>query len=430
VTRAEATTGPARIRVAAIEPADGIDVLQALGEALSVAWRDANYDDEAFADLATAHLRDTLAAGTPGLRDLTEWIVTSRDLPRQERRSFGQPPVNVYTGHKFLIEVIVWLDSTTAIHQHGFSGAFGVLEGSSVHSRYRFELQDRVCTEVLLGDVEFESAELLNRGDVHTIRAGPEFLHSLFHLERPSVSVVVRTTSEPRYNPQYSYLKPGLAIDPFHDPEPLATTLELLESLTDVNPELFWSASRTLVRTSDFWTALRVVGLAVRTLHEAPELEELLAEARVRHGERISYVIAAAEEQRRQANITARRQVIRDPDFRYFLALLLNVPDRRTIYDLIADRYPRRNPEALVLRWVAELSEQRRIGLEFDALSLKLLEFALRDVPFEDVRGALEEAFGLDPKQQVELRALWDELHSALLLRPLFEADQRTRVVA
>jgi hypothetical protein len=139
----------------------------------------------------------------------------------------------------------------------------------------------------------------------------------------------------------------------------------------------------------------------------------------------MSYVVAAAEEQRRQANITARRNAIRDPDFRYFLALLLNAPNRKTIYHLIAERYPGESPEALVLQWITGLSAQRLVGLEFDALSLKLLQFALRDVPYEGVREAIEEAFKLEAGQEVELRSLWDELQSALFLQPLFVADER-----
>jgi hypothetical protein len=123
-------TAPRRRR-AALPDTTGIDALRAAGENLAAAWRDANYDDEAFPDLATVHLREALEAGTLGLRQLSDWLIASPAVPSQERRSFGQPPVNVYVGHKFLIEVLVWLDSTTSIHQHGFSGAFGVLEGSS-----------------------------------------------------------------------------------------------------------------------------------------------------------------------------------------------------------------------------------------------------------------------------------------------------------
>jgi hypothetical protein len=35
------------------------------------------------------------------------------------------------------IEALFWVDGTTSIHQHSFSGAFQVLAGKSIHSRYR-----------------------------------------------------------------------------------------------------------------------------------------------------------------------------------------------------------------------------------------------------------------------------------------------------
>ena len=43
--------------------------------------------------------------------------------------------------------------------------------------------------------------------------AGPEFIHSLFHLERPSMTVVVHNGSSGQPFPQYDYRLPGLGFD-------------------------------------------------------------------------------------------------------------------------------------------------------------------------------------------------------------------------
>jgi hypothetical protein len=236
--------------------------------------------------------------------------------------------------------------------------------------------------------------------------------------------VVVRTASEPRYDPQYSYLKPGLAVDPFYRPQPFETQLELLEALVDVDLDLFGECGVRLIAGGDFWLTLRVLGLALRQVPGSRAAEDLVAAARERHGARVDYLVAAAEEQRRQADIVARREKVRDPDQRFFLALLLNAPDRETFLELIEAREPGVDPRARIVGWLRELSAAGLIGLEFNALSLKLLEFALRDEPFDAVREALRTAFDLDAAELAQLAAVWEELHSALVLSPLFSSRE------
>src|SRR5262245_58504895 len=96
---------------------------------------------------------------------------------------------------------------------------------------------------MLIGELTFQSAEVLVSNEVRTIVPGDRFIHSLFHLNCPSISVVVRTTLPADYSPQYEYLPPGIAIDPFYEPEPLMTQLRLLSGLRDVDADLFWRSA-------------------------------------------------------------------------------------------------------------------------------------------------------------------------------------------
>jgi hypothetical protein len=47
--------------------------------------------------------------------------------------------------------------------------------------------------------------ELLNVGDVQEIQAGRQYIHSLFHLDQPSATIVIRTEKSPLYLPQFAY---------------------------------------------------------------------------------------------------------------------------------------------------------------------------------------------------------------------------------
>jgi hypothetical protein len=149
-----------------------------LGEDVEERWRDQNYDEDAFAAIATDALLASNVLSRVDMQQIVDWLISGR-VPAQQFRTFGQPPINLYLGHNFIIEALFWLDSTTSIHQHGFGGAFGVLQGSSLHSRYSFQCEERVCSQMLLGHLTFESAEVLVSGEVRTIIAGDRYVHSL-----------------------------------------------------------------------------------------------------------------------------------------------------------------------------------------------------------------------------------------------------------
>lgn len=398
-----------------------METFSGLGDTIARRWREQSHDEEAFAAIAADTLTGSELLSQVTGDDVVEWALRSHALPQQNYTGFGQPPVVLYRGHEFYIEALFWFDSTTAIHQHAFSGAFAVLDGSSVHATYGFAQQERVSSRMLLGDVRFRDCEVLTRGMVRPIEAGNRFIHALFHLDRPSVSIVVRTGSEPDRNPQYTYLRPGLAVDPFYEPEPMMTQLRLLEVARETGGTAgVLRAAKLLLGHADFWLAYRTLSSAFRALDEEA-YEELARVAAARFGARVELLRPVFEEQRRQQNITERRELIHDADHRFFLALLLNVPTREGIDRLIAARYGG-DPREHIVRWVRELSAQQQIGLDFDPLSLVVLEYALSEATLDDVRTSLRRVFPAEQvdAQEPKLRQLWDEILHALLLKPLF----------
>ncbi len=145
--------------------------------------------------------------------DVAKWGLTAERLPPQVDLSakFGQPPLTVYSGRDFRIEVLFWVQGVPAIHQHSFSGAFHVMHGSSLQSLWDFEPTEQVAMRLAFGRVSLKKAELLRKGDSRPIIAGNRLIHSTFHLDRPSLTVVVRTVGETDQLPQYSYLPPTIA---------------------------------------------------------------------------------------------------------------------------------------------------------------------------------------------------------------------------
>lgn len=352
-----------------------MDAISELGDTVARRWREQNHDESAFTAIAAEALGESELLARHSGADLVDYALRSTRLPLQYSSRFGQPPLVLYRGHEFYIEALFWLDSTTSIHQHAFSGAFAVLEGSSVHARYGFAQDERVTSRVLLGDVQFRDCEVLERGAVRAIDAGNRFIHALFHLERPSVSLVVRTYFESDRTPQYNYFRPGVALDPFYEPEPMMTQLRLLDSTREAHgTDAFLRAARTLLEQADYWLAYRTLLLAWETLHGGDACHDLARAARTRLGERIDRLPPVFAERGRQTKIIRLRKTVHDADHRYLLALLLNVPDRGQIDRLIRARYGDVDAGPLIARWISEMSSQPKLGMTLDELSLLVPE--------------------------------------------------------
>ena len=151
-----------------------------LGKETEKRWRDKNYDEEVFPSLAADVLKESNLPSKLSAWDVMEWTLDQTQLPEQRDLPgrFGDPPITIYNSSRFHVDVYFWLEGTTSIHQHAFCGAFQVLEGSSIHSGYEFDRQEKINTFTEVGGINLKSCELLSVGDVHEILAGRQFIHS------------------------------------------------------------------------------------------------------------------------------------------------------------------------------------------------------------------------------------------------------------
>lgn len=357
-----------------------------LGALVEGRWREQNYREDLFPEIAAQALSESDLTARVDPWEIIRWVHTTPQLPRQQDRKglFGNPPITLFNGARFYIDVYYWLDGTTSIHQHSFSGAFQVLLGSSVHSHYHFEMEREINPHFLLGKMQLQDVSLLTKGNIRTISAGPQFIHSLFHLERPSVTITVRSNHAAGAAVQYSYLKPFVAFDPFYEEDALAKkiqTTSLLLSMKHPEADRFVT---DLLDNADFQTSFAVLNTAFSFLGNN-ELEGLfqlsksvdrfrlmLEHARAKHGKIVDLLPAVFDEEQRQSDITKRRGMIDGEDHRFFLALLLNVPDRATVLDLIKQKYPDADPVELAVGWINELAKIRIFGSpEPNVLGLK-----------------------------------------------------------
>ena len=294
--------------------------LDALGASLERSWALADRDEERFADIAAEAL-DGLATRF----DLEAFFDQALDpaLPGRQQLAplgaFGQPGFTAFHGEGFVVEVYVWTDALSAIHNHPFCGAFTVLHGHSVHAEYRTSRPSRAGARGKLLDVHLQRLSRVDMGEVHkfSLRRYP-LVHALVHVPIPTVSMVVRTERTEGYD---RYLPPSIALPMAPLPEPAARRVALLETLWAIEHPSALERVCTTLRRSDFETAVHL--LSSTWPGASAEVRNALWEAAdTLHGDRRDAIERALVRASRLHEATAIRQSLRDPDHRLCATVL------------------------------------------------------------------------------------------------------------
>jgi len=428
-----------------------MELFQNVGEKLEEAWRAKDYDETIFPAMAAEALKNADLPSKVSPWEVIEWTLQQSELPRQKdvQARFGEPPITLFVAPRFHIDVYFWFEGTTSIHQHAFCGAFQVLEGSSIHSWYEFEKRDAVNSFCEIGEMSLRVCQLLEVSAVQEIRPGRQYIHSLFHLDQPSVTIVIRTDKSPLFLPQYDYQKPCLAVDPFYEHESTTKKLQSIAALFRAHHPDADRIVSDMLDTADFHTTFLILRtarsmLAGNRLHEVFNIStpqdrfaNYLKLACDRHGERGEEFRRVFSRMDRLDEILKRRGFVTNPEHRFFLALLLNVDGKENIFSLIKQRYPNDDPIEKILDWVLELSETRvmaanssnALGIEnFGPFDLFILENLLRDKSVEEMKAAIKNDHPADQAENL-LAAIPEKvegIYHAIIFQPLFD-DTRAK---
>ena len=414
-----------------------MELFQQLGAEIEGLWLATNFNEEHLPAIAKDALLRADLPSKLSAWDVVEWSLMQNELPpqRDPRGNFGDPPITIYSGQRFHIDVYFWFEGTTAIHQHGFCGAFQVLAGSSIHSWYEWTRREVINTFCEIGDMTLKLCEILEVGAVQEIWAGQPYIHSLFHLEQPSATIVVRTDRSPLHLPQFSYFKPSLAIDPFFEQETSIKKGQIASALLRAGRPDADRQIGELLNASDLQTSFSLLN-QLRGLLRANKLGQFfkLEEPRTRFEGFLDIVVArhgSAGESLRAVfahidvldEIISRRGFVTDPEHRFFMALLLNVGDRGRIFDLIKHRFPDADPIEKILDWVFDLAEIRLIGVDtsnaigienFGDAEMFSLEHLLRGRSDNEIR----QAFAAENPGR-EIGDAIAKIRNAVIFRPL-----------
>lgn len=390
-----------------------------LGHTVLERWKRQNFSLEVFPQLACAAIDEAPPSANVNMAEMIHEFLSKDEQPFQSESGFGQPELIAFNDTRFYIQILFWMDGTTEIHQHEFSGAFHVMQGSSVHSEFDFTDARTVTPHILTGDLQVKRIELLEIGRTIPITSGRACIHSLFHLDTPSVTVVIRTHHDPGTGPQYNYLPPHIAINPLHADALTTRRRQLLDVLeTTANPDYANFVNEMMARL-DFERGFDILRHAMPYLKELDAWDAVLATFRKTHGELASGVDDTLTECLRRETITQMRRFIVNPEHRFFLALLMNVQNRADILALVTKRFPDRSPIETILGWAEELMEPCDLGIMLlDAVFPETIDIEIEEQsPLFIV--ALKHALEGNMNRQEELLEIQVALTNSCL-RPLF----------
>ncbi len=332
-----------------------------LGRTVLARWKEDNFSLPAFPGIAEAILTERPPSQHIDLNLLIRDFLLDDDQPSQSASGFGQPELIVFEHPRFYIQILFWLDGTTDIHQHEFSGAFHVMEGSSVHSHFAFRNPEPITAHFRLGDLELIDTRLLETGSTVPLVSGGACIHSLFHLDMPSVTVVIRTQSDPGTGPQFTYLPPHVALDPVHDDALTMRRKQLLDALERLGDPGYPELVLSMVDELDFERGFFILQNGMPHLRGLDAWDEVWEAFETKHGILAKKILPTLEEIVRRDGISSLRGSIEWVEHRFFLALLLNVPGRAEILELVTQRVSG-DPIEAILRWAEELTDSSESG--------------------------------------------------------------------
>jgi hypothetical protein len=426
---------------------DPLGVFRELGILVESRWRAQNYDDALFPEIADKALAEVSPATRVDAWDIVTAFTAEYALPAQQdiEGGFGNPPITLFSGNRFYIDVYFWLDGTTTKHQHAFAGAFQVLLGSSLHSHYSFTAEQRINPHFSIGRLTLKEVQLLSVGDIKQIVPGRGYIHSLFHLDRPSATITVRTVGLPNFQPQFSYLPPGIAFDPFFKESGLIKKRQIANLLLGMEHAKADEMIADILSSSDLHTDFMVLEVVYQKLqsglqkflgisHNAERFERTLAVVRRKHGTLVDCFMVAFTEHDRLNDLALRRSYVHSPEHRFFFALLMNVTGRKRILDLVRQRFPDQEPAETVVDWVDELSqtkafasnEPNALGIEgFGDEHLMVFEALVKGRTLHQTQKEMRSIFKGMKSQEADSRtsSLYEAVRDAEVFKPLFAQD-------
>lgn len=405
-----------------------IEIVRHLGEEVEEAWARADYAIDAFAPIAASNLERYALHEQFDLGEFSDWLSQTDELAKQlgPRSRFGDPPITLWSSSRFVIDIYFWINPETALHDHGFAGAFTNLTGESLHCIYGLGSVEEPAPGVMLSSLDLQTVELLDKGSIRPILGGRKFVHRVWHLSRPTVTVCVRTTGEqPRFG-QYTYFYPRVGVEERRKQEEqdelLRRRRQFLSFLASTGDARLEHYMENLIKKADARQALKFV-LALDNnsetgiLEHLSRLDRLLDLLEARYGAWVGEFTASLEYRLRENRV--KWHELRDVDQRFLAAVLLTFSNRAEVIEAVREFRGASEPIEWIIERLKGMIDSEGLAVILDDFQFAVLRDLILGRPEAEVVAAAL-ADGRHELTEADLQRLCSALKQIDVFQPLF----------
>jgi len=406
-----------------------IDSIRRIGERIDSEWKSSGSKVSALPAVAARVLHDEQPHRHYDLSKLAQWTLSQRTYPQacNPFGPLGPPAFTVWANGNLFANVYAYTTPEVVIHDHDFAGAFINLSGTTLHVTYEFDDAERVDPTLHVGDLAVRDVEVVRTGDVRRIDAGRRFIHQVWHVDQPTVVLVIRTGPLPRpARRQFQYLHAGFATEVFRDasmlldaPERFRYTQKMAQCLSSSSRDTV-AYLKTLLRIERPWDAAWHFLDHWRDLRAIGALDDMLRIGARHQGRWFAGLAKAGDEVDLFTSI--QWSGVRSIDDRIALALLMTFDGWAPMREWVEHLLPDSDPEERFVDTLRRLGDAGAIPLQLGDGGAAMLTCILKSDGNRDAwRRSVRETFSIEQRSDWTLANSIDRtLREHRLLKPLF----------
>lgn len=409
-----------------------ITSLRTLAARIDSEWRAAGSRVAVFPAIAARVLENARPDREYDLASLADWTLTEPSFPQpcNPFGPLGPPAFTIWSDGRFFANVYAYTSPEVVIHDHDFAGAFINLSGTTIHATYEFPDAERIVPEVHVGELAVRDVEVVRPGDVRRIDPGRRFIHQVWHVDQPTVVLVIRTGPLPSpTRRQFQYLHAGFATEVFRDdalsvdaPERFRYTRKMVEALRSSSDGGI-DYLKSLLRRERPWDAVWHFLYNWRHLRSHGALDDLLRLGIRHQGSWFAGLADGGSEVDLFNSIQwANVQSVED---RVVLALLMTMRGWQPIRAWMERLLPGAAPEDRFAGSLGHLGDEGSIPLQLGHAGQAMLSIVLKSGGNREAwRRSVRESFAIGNRGDwATANAIERTLREHRLLEPLFSAS-------
>ncbi|MFI6309873.1 hypothetical protein ACIBEK_07025 [Nocardia fusca] len=212
--------------------------LAEVAAAISEEWHGFDRDIEVFPAVVARHTVQLDLTPFNTLAKQQQLLFDSDVRELQTTSSFSDAYFKLYDDGHLWVEVLNWWGSDINIHDHNFSGVQFQLDGKSIDVKYKYSA-DVTVDGLEFGGIAPGAVRLWEPGSTSVVLPGDAEPHIVYHLDEPTVSLLIRTHPRPEYSTQHNYFPPGCRADYTVVDNGFRTNLKILRLLDRAQPDDF-----------------------------------------------------------------------------------------------------------------------------------------------------------------------------------------------